>query len=268
MIANTKQPGYGNWVSDNRIRQTFTMFLALGLLAAALLILAPSWGCWAVALAVLFLALAAFFLVGGIYFVRAQRLFAYDGGGVQRKILEMLLSYVQWDGRGRALDIGCGSGALANMLARRFPESTVTGVDYWGGSWGYLQQQCKDNAALEGTASRTDFIQGSASNLPFADETFDLAVSNLVFHEVKDCKDKRALILEALRVVKKGGGFVFQDLFLLEPYYGKMDDLVLSLKASGIQEVRFIDSSKAAFIPSALRLPFMVGTLGTLVGIK
>jgi ubiquinone/menaquinone biosynthesis C-methylase UbiE len=38
--------------------------------------------------------------------------------------------------------------------------------------------------------------------LPFADEHFDAVVSNFVFHEVKDVKDKRAVIKEALRVLK------------------------------------------------------------------
>jgi hypothetical protein len=69
-------------------------------------------------------------------------------------------------------------------------------------------------------------------------------------------------------VVKKGGRFVFQDLFLLERYFGRIDDLVASLKASGLQEVAFVDTSKSAFIPGALKLPFMVGTLGILYGVK
>ena len=52
------------------------------------------------------------------------------------------------------------------------------------------------------------FQKASASKLPFADESFDVVVSNLTFHEVKDVKDKREVVREALRVVKKGGIFV------------------------------------------------------------
>lgn len=265
---NGTKASYGNWVSDRLIFMAAVMFVVFGAASGALFALAHAFGAAAVVFGALFTVVSVFFLACIVYFVTAKNLFSYDGGRVQGKILEMFLSHVKWDGRGRALDIGCGSGALAILLAKEYPDAAVTGVDYWGGSWGYYQKQCQDNAALEGVAARTDFIRASASSLPFADETFDLAVSNLVFHEVKDSRDKRDVIREALRVVKKGGSFVFQDLFLLEQYYGKTDDLVADLKASGVQEVQFIDTSKAKFIPKALKLPFMVGTLGMLVGVK
>jgi len=153
-------------------------------------------------------------------------------------------------------------------LAQRYPEARVTGIDYWDKSWGYSQRQCENNAAVEGVGDRTSFVRASASHLPFADESFDLVVSNLVFHEVKDSRDKRSLIKEALRVVKKGGAFALQDLFKLEPYFGKIDDLVAFLRESGAQEVHYEDTSKAPFIPRLLKLPFMVGTIGVLYGVK
>ncbi|MFC1863087.1 class I SAM-dependent methyltransferase [Thermodesulfobacteriota bacterium] len=73
---------------------------------------------------------------------------------------------------------------------------------------------------MDGVAERVTFVRAYASYLPFDDEAFDVVVSNLVFHEVRDVKDKKLLIKEALRVVKKGGWFVFQDLFLWKQVYG------------------------------------------------
>ncbi len=57
---------------------------------------------------------------------------------------------------------------------------------------------------IEGIADRVTFQKGDAAKLDFADETFDAAVSNFVFHEgAFRKKDKRDVVREALRVVKK-----------------------------------------------------------------
>lgn len=268
MKSLKNQVSYGNWVSQKLIASVLFFFVLFTALAVLFFVLASSWGAAAIVLEVLCLLLALFFLAAVVYFVNAKRLFSYSGGRIQQKVLDLVVSRIDWDGKGQAIDIGCGSGALAIGLAHKYPDARITGIDYWGGSWGYYQKQCEANAAIEGVSGQIVFQHASASALPCPDETFDLAVSNLVFHEVKDTRDKRDVVREALRVVKKGGRFVFQDLFLLESYYGKMDEFVAALKSSGIQEVSFVDTSKSPFIPGALKLPFMVGTLGLLYGVK
>jgi ubiquinone/menaquinone biosynthesis C-methylase UbiE len=134
--------------------------------------------------------------------------------------------------------------------------------------WDYSKSICERNAASERVADRVTFQKASASALPFEDESFDAAVSNLVFHEVSDAKNKRDVIKEALRVVKKGGKFAFQDLFLVKRVYGEVDDLLETIKSWGIENVKFLNTSDSDFIPKALRLPFMVGTIGILYGEK
>ena len=95
------------------------------------------------------------------------------------------------------LDIGCGNALLTIGLAKRFPKSRVTGIDYWGGMWEYSKSVCERNAEREAVADQVNFQKASASALPFEDESFDAAVSNLVFHKVGDAKDKRDVIKEA-----------------------------------------------------------------------
>ena len=97
---------------------------------------------------------------------------------------------------------------------------------------------------------------------------FDVVVSNLVFHEVRDVADKRLLLKEALRVLKKGGIFVFQDLFLWRRIYGDVDDLIGVIKGWGIAEAHFSPTNAAPFLPTALKLPFMLGAIGIIVGVK
>jgi ubiquinone/menaquinone biosynthesis C-methylase UbiE len=179
-----------------------------------------------------------------------------------------VLAYLGWNGKGEALDIGCGNGPLTIHLAQKYPNAHITGIDYWGKKWEYSKALCERNAKIEGVAQRVGFRKASASALPFEDECFDVAVSNLVFHEVRDTKDKRAVIQEALRVVKKRGGFAFQDLFLLKRVYGKPDDLLSTVRSWGITKVDFVKTAGSAFIPKPLKLPFMVRTMGIFYGEK
>ena len=57
---------------------------------------------------------------------------------------------MNWDGKGKILDIGTGSGSLIIKLAKTFPKSFLTGIDYWGGNWEYSKAQCQQNAEIEG----------------------------------------------------------------------------------------------------------------------
>jgi SAM-dependent methyltransferase len=244
---------YGNWVSTKLIYGPAVLgalFLGLSFLHSA------------------FAIGAAIFLAAFAYFAYARHAFSPRGGDIQAKLWELVLDRLNWNGAGKALDIGCGNGPLAIALARRHPDAHVTGIDTWVQAWDYSKAACERNAEAAGVAGRTDFQKASASALPFEDGFFDAVVSNNVFHTVSDSKDKRGLIREALRVVKKGGHFAFQDLFLVKGLYGEIDDLLETIKGWGTAEVAFVDTSSSDFIPSALKLPFMVGKIGIVYGTK
>lgn len=211
---------------------------------------------------------AGLFLVIALYFTAARYMFSPLGGNIQDRVQELLLSNVEWKGSGRALDIGCGNGPLSVKLARKYPRAQVLGVDSWGKNWDYSMQVCRRNAALSGVAERVSFKQVEVSSLPFEDDSFDLVVSNLVFHEVKEATDKRQPIREALRVLKPGGLLVLQDLFLLQPYFGTPDELVETLRGWGADQVKFKRTCDEPFIPGWLKLPFMLGTLAIVRGVK
>jgi len=249
-----KQKGdYGNWVSKRLIYLPAMMTV----ICLGLSMLAP-----------MFLIAAALFLVLLIYFAYVYYKFSPKGGDVQSWIRELVMEHVDWDGEGRAIEIGCGNGALAISVAKKYSGSHVTGIDYWGHQRDYAKKLCTKNAEIEGVADRMSFQKVNAVALPFPDGYFDLAVSNLVFHDVQDAKDKRNVIREALRVVKKGGKFVFQDLFLEKRIFGKPDDLLNTIKGWGVENVEFIPTSNSDFIPRPLRLSFMLGSIGIIYGTK
>ena len=215
----------------------------------------------------LFLAAGVFLLVSG-YFTIAWLLFSPKSGNLQERINGLALAHLDWTGKGKALDIGCGNGPLAISLAQRYSEAEVVGIDSWGKGWGYSMRICGENARLAGVDQRVSFRQGSASNLPLEDESFDLVVSNLVFHEVKDAVDKRRCIREAMRILKPQGVFVLQDLFLLKAYYGTPEELVKTVRGCEVREVELIRTCDAPFIPGVVKLPFMLGRLAILRGVK
>jgi SAM-dependent methyltransferase len=245
---------YGNWVPWKFILTPAFLSLLFGSLA----IFFP----------VLWIA-AAFFLLCFLYFAYARYIFSPKGGDVQARIQDLVLTHMgDWDGTGKVLDIGCGNGALTIRIAQRYPLAEIIGIDYWGKAWEYSKGICESNASIEGVAERVTFHRASASSLPFDDEAFDVSVSNMVFHEVRDTRDKLPLIKEALRVVKKGGYFIWQDLFLWKLAYGEPDELIKGIKDLGVEAIELVDTSNSEFIPTALKLPFMVGTAGILFGRK
>ena len=251
--AGQEKTDYGNWVSKRLI------YLP-GLLAVVFLALTI--------LSYYFLIIAVPFLLSAAYFSYAYYQFSPVGGDIQAKIREFVLDRLEWDSRGTAMDIGCGNGALVVRLANKYPDAVVTGIDYWQGKWGYSQASCEKNAGSEGVAGRVKFQKASAASLPFADGAFDAAISNFVFHEVQDERNKRDVVREALRTVKKGGYFVFQDLFPVKRLYGDLDSLLEEIRSWGIGDVRYVNTSNAGFIPVVLKLPFMVGSIGIIYGKK
>lgn len=247
------KPEYGNWVSKKLLYGT----IVLGLVFIGLSI-------WHLT----FIVLAIFFLLAFVYFIYARHKFSPEGGNLQNRIRDLVLDYLEWDGQGKALDIGCGNGPLVIKMAKKYIGAKVTGIDYWGSGWDYSQKECEKNARIEGVSEKVIFEPASASSLPYGDEHFDAVVSNFVFHEVADTKDKKELVREALRVVKKGGVFSFQDLFLVKKIYGETDDFLEEIRSWGVKNVELVKTNELDFIPTALKLPFMVGEIGIIHGKK
>jgi ubiquinone/menaquinone biosynthesis C-methylase UbiE len=262
MKNKTEMPDYGNWVAKSLINRMLVLAVIFAAASVAVFFI-PGF----VALGIVLIVFAVFFLLMYFYFLAARYVLSYEGGGVQGKVLDMLCSHINGEPK-NILDIGCGSGAFSIKLAKKFKEATVSGIDYWHGKWEYSAGQCMQNATLEGVEGRIKFQRASASLLPFKDEAFDLVVSNFTFHEVSDAKDKWDVVAEALRVLKPGGTFVFHDLFLVKSIYGQRDELIPKMLSLGVSHAEFTDTSNQEFITRLLKLPFMLGRIGMLSGQK
>jgi SAM-dependent methyltransferase len=101
--------------------------------------------------------------------------------------------------RGHMLDVGCGGGETAVAVAEMYPNLQVTGVDLSPD----LIRRGKERVGHLG--GRVDFVVGSATELPFGNDTFDLVTS---FGSLKLWPDRAKGLAECTRVLKPGGHLV------------------------------------------------------------
>ncbi len=177
-----------------------------------------------------------------------HRSFDYNGERqMAKQIIVGVADHVSIPEGGVGLDVGCGSGALTIAAARRNPKARMVGCDIWSGAYKavFTKALCEKNAQAEGV-SNVSFKEGNAVHLPFADESFDAVTSNYVYHNIAG-QDKQKLLLETLRVLKKGGTFAIHDL-MSKARYGDMDAFVRLLKEQGYEDVRLIDTTDGTFM--------------------
>lgn len=257
----THGENYGSWMSN-------PVFYVMGALLALSVVLAVlSFVVFHIAaLGVLFSVAAAALLALLVWITWIRKQYAFGGGGMMERVHKTVLAHLNFDGQGSLLEVGCGSGALSIRAALTWPDAQITGMDYWGVAYGYGQAMCEKNAESEGVGFRCAFRHGDANKLDFPDESFDAVVSNYVYHNVMGA-DKQALLLETLRVLKKGGVFALND-DMKPKMYGDMDAFVQKLRDMGYEDVRLIDTATEAFGSRRRAAMMMLGDSRMLVGRK
>jgi len=126
----------------------------------------------------------------------------FHTGGFQASL--RLLELAQIRAEDRVLDIGAGLAGAARMLAASpgcFVDCIELSSDYCTGA-ALLNR-------LTGLEDRIAVHQGSALDLPFADDTFDAVWMQNVGMNIAD---KRQLYAEVCRVLKPDGRFAFQEM--------------------------------------------------------
>lgn len=263
------KPNYKNWMPKGMVFGLISATAALlcaGTVACAVTVFAANsiWG-W-ILTAILGI---AFIVCAGssIWCLMAYRAFSYGGRRqLSRRIIEGLADYVSIPAGGRALDVGCGSGALTIACAKRNPGCTVVGLDRWGKEYAsFSKRLCEENARAEGVEN-ADFVNGNAIKLDFPDESFDAVTSNYVYHNIAGI-DKRKLLLETLRVLKKGGVFAIHDL-MTRQRYGDMNAFAEELIRRGYQKVELIDTADGMFMSQREAKRLMLRGSTILYGVK
>jgi SAM-dependent methyltransferase len=104
----------------------------------------------------------------------------------------------------RVVDIGCGNGYLLEVLRESFPEIELVGLE------------CTPEMVELARSRRVpacDIERGSVCELPFADASFDAAITERCIINVMDRKDQERALGEVARILRPGGHFVCVEAF-------------------------------------------------------
>jgi phosphoethanolamine N-methyltransferase len=103
----------------------------------------------------------------------------------------------------RVLDIGCGIGGPAFVLARKYG-AQVTGVDLEP----QLIERARRRAAELGLSQQTDFIAVTLGPLDFPDQVFDVVFTSGALTQTED---KAGIVAECFRLLRPGGVLTCYD---------------------------------------------------------
>lgn len=151
------------------------------------------------------------------------------------------------------LDLGSGAGFDGFLAADRVGKSgTVIGVDMTP----EMLEKARANAR-KGSYENVEFRLGEIENLPVADGSVDVVISNCV---INLSPNKRRVFAEAFRALKPGGRLMVSDIVLLEElpdvikdsveaYIGCLSGAVLkeeyieAIEGAGFRDIRVVDET-------------------------
>lgn len=189
----------------------------------------------------------------------------YDGHAVvQRRVAERLIALLQAEDLrpARLLDIGAGTGRLLAKLRELYPSALAVGADLALG-------MCR-TASANFAARSIQFVNADAENLPFAADSFDLAISTSTFQWLASLD---MAFGEVKRVLSPGGLFCFalfgeKTLFELRDSYKValtagadrshsfhcQDEVLAALQRSGFEGSRVSSEIEVEFHPDVPEL--------------
>jgi len=201
-------PDYG--IDAPAVLRNLFLFGVLCLLLG--LILPPIWHLGPVAFNMRpgFLTTSFFLLVEGFLY-----LFYVKVGKFRHR--DRMLALHAWNGNEQVLDIGCGRGLLLAGAAKRIRALNGTGhavgIDIWSNTdmGGNSEAATLHNLELEGVQLVCTLLSVAAQDMPFADASFDVIVSNLCLHNIYDKATRQSALRQIVRVLKPGGGAIISD---------------------------------------------------------
>lgn len=123
--------------------------------------------------------------------------------GLHRRWKRRLVDWAGAKPGSRVLDLCTGTGDLAFAMARRGAE--VIGMDF---SAGMLAQTHPRSKTFQKNLKLPRFVQGDALNLPFPDQSFDVAS---ISYGLRNLADFRRGLAEMARVTRPGGTLLILD---------------------------------------------------------
>ncbi|MDX2115013.1 MAG: class I SAM-dependent methyltransferase [Planctomycetota bacterium] len=117
-------------------------------------------------------------------------------------------------------DVGCGCGRIINLLARRFPKSRFTGMDFSEEAIGKALAEAEAHGT---TNARFELKDAAAIDMP---GRFDLV---LTFDAIHDQADPKRVLANIRAMLKPGGVYMMQDIGLSSHVHKNMEHPVAPL---------------------------------------
>ena len=130
------------------------------------------------------------------------------------KLLRQLAGEFALTGSEKILDVGCGRGIFLIEMAKLLKTGKAHGIDLWIGKdqSGNALENTRRNAEAAGVSERIELSTADMRQIPYPDNTFDIAVSSLAIHNLKKKEERDQALKEILRVLKPGGSFALLDI--------------------------------------------------------
>ena len=112
------------------------------------------------------------------------------------------------------LDVACGTADLSIEAAIQHPQISVTGFDFVPA----MVRAAKNKVEKKKLQDRINIIQGDALNIPFEDNTFDVA--GIAFG-IRNIPDRERALKEMLRVTTPGGQIIILEMTFIQNRFFK-----------------------------------------------
>ncbi len=126
---------------------------------------------------------------------------------------ERILNAYTWRGDEKVLDIGCGLGLLLIGAAKKLTTGKAFGIDIWSvldlshNSF----ENAMQNAEIEKVKNKIEISSQNILKTNFADNTFNVIVSNLCLHNIYSKFGRETACKEIVRILKTGGTVILSD---------------------------------------------------------
>ena len=178
--------------------------------------------------------------------------------GRENDFRQTVIDLMHLTGDESVLDVGCGTGTLTSMIAKKMNgKGSILGIDISP----RMIEVARKKAGKQG--QQVEYKVASCLALPFDNETFDVAVSSLVYHQLMSWEERTKTVSEIQRVLKPGGRYVAAEFtkFTARNLWVVHDSMIRKIplfgpelvEESGFHILRKVEAVKGITIISATR---------------